>query len=596
MLLWRMLSVLILGVALAACREAPSGDAGSGAGSSEPRSVVSSPDEGRVASAGDDAATAASIEPSRTDAATAVDLEEAPGPAEFVVAAASLDAMPPMAGGDASATGVDERADPPEAGAAADLRTVDAKALAAEFQAAMQELAAAGNDPAKRAAAMQRMESVSKALGAQRMRREPARGGADIEASLPEAWRKARSVVRDGEEAELLVQLGDIDNLGFGWPKGFDPFSGKSTPIHDFPFEPEAEDPDGTDRILVISGYRIGAQGGVDGYTGESSRPANAPRPLVLEYDAAGITIRGAVLQLFVDDFQSERMGSRYRVSINGREAPDLAATVNALEQTGPIGKLLTIRLLPEYHDAVASGRLEILVDDPVTDAGDGFAFDFVRLLVNPRGFRHIGTVRGIARDKGTGEPLSGVLVSAANVREALTDDAGRFTLTDVPAGLVVTSGSKPGYESDDKVADLESGDVLEVDLELAPAQKSVEALAGQLRRERRVDLYGIYFDTDKATLRPESEGTLRQVLGVLEVEPALRLVIAGHTDSEGGDDYNRSLSERRAVAVVGWLVGEGIDAARLQAMGFGEAEPVADNRTPAGRALNRRVELRLAE
>lgn len=526
------------------------------------------------------------------DAGTATALATA----DVAAAAAVLDAMPSLEAGDEAASAQDGNETEEAPGATVDLRTVDAKALTAEFQAAMQELAAAGSDPAKRAAAMQRMDAVSKALGAQRTRRGAANRGADVEAGLPEAWREVRSVVRDGEEAELLVQLGDIDNLGFGWPKGFDPFSGKSTPIHEFPFAPEDDDPDGTDRILVISGYRTGSEGSIDGYTYESSRPDNAPRPLVLEYDPSGITPRIAVLQLFVDDFQSERMGSRYRVWINGREAPDLAATVNALEQTGPIGKLLTVRLLPEYHDAVASGRLEILIDDPATDAGDGFAFDFARLLINPRGFRHTGTVRGIARDEETGEPLAGVLVAAGNVREALTDPRGRFELTDVPAGLVVTSGSKPGYRSDSEVADLESGDVLEVSLALAPVKATVEALAGQLRRERRVDLYGIYFDTDKATLRPESEGTLRQVQGVLEADPALRLVIAGHTDSEGSDDYNRGLSERRAAAVVRWLVDEGIEAGRLEARGLGESEPVADNRTAEGRALNRRVELRLAE
>ncbi len=412
----------------------------------------------------------------------------------------------------------------------------------------------------------------------------------------PEAWQQTHRVVRDGDEADLLVQLGDIDNLGFGWPAGFDPFSGQSTPVHPFPFEPEADDPQATDRIFVISGYRSGAEGSIDGYTFGSSRPGNLPRPLTLTYDASGLDIRAVLLQLFVDDFQSKAMGSRFQVWINGREAPDLAATLNALDQTGPIGKLLNIRLLPEYYDAVRSGRLEIRIDDPVTDAGDGFAFDFVRLLINPREFRHTGIVRGIARDKETGAPLAGVLVSAANVRAALTDAQGRFALQQVPAGLVVTSGSKPGYTSDSEVFDLESGAVLEVTLELAPTSKSVEALAGQLRRERRVDLYGIYFDTDQASLRAESEQTLSQVLGVLEADPALRLIIAGHTDNEGSDDYNQALSERRAAAVVRWLIDQGIDSGRLASRGFGEAEPVADNATPAGRALNRRVELRIAE
>lgn len=579
----RLMSALFLGLALAACggeppTESPAHEPGAAAGATEPDTDLRA-DQAAV----DDAAS----------------VQDLPGLEDMAAAGDALDGMPPIETGEGPATDPDDATMdvPPiaEAEAVAD-EVVDRQAQMAEFQAAMAELAAAGNDPEKYAAAMERMQAASKAMGAARVRRDSAKRSEEVEASLPEAWRQNRAVLRDGDEAEVVVQLGDIDNLGYGWPEGFDPFSGKSTPVHRYPFAPEANDPDGTDRIMVVSGFKRGADGAVDGYTRGTARPDNAPRPLVLEYDLQGTPVRAVVLQLFVDDFQSERMGSRYRVWINDREAPDLATAINALDQTGPIGKLLNLQLLPEYHDAVASGRLEIRVDDPQTDAGDGFAFDFARLLVNPKGFRYTGTVRGIAVDTGAGRPLAGVLVSAGNVRQTLTDAQGRFELTDVPAGLVVTTGSKPDYESDSEAADLEQGQVLDLVLELAPIRKEAEALAEQLQRERKVDLYGIYFDTAKATLRPESEETLQQVLGVLESDPALRLVIAGHTDSEGGDDYNQSLSERRAASVVGWLVDKGIEPSRLASEGLGESRPVADNATEAGRALNRRVEVRLAD
>jgi outer membrane protein OmpA-like peptidoglycan-associated protein len=215
---------------------------------------------------------------------------------------------------------------------------------------------------------------------------------------------------------------------------------------------------------------------------------------------------------------------------------------------------------------------------------------------VNPKAWRHAGTVRGIARDESSGEPLAGVLVSASNVRQALTDDAGRFVLEQVPAGLVVTTGSKAGYTPDSEPADLVSGDSVEVELALAPIASDSGSLADRLGRERKVDLYGIYFDTAKASLRAESEDTLQQVLGVLEADPSLRLVVAGHTDGQGDDAYNQGLSEQRARAVVAWLTGQGVDAGRLQAEGLGETRPVADNGSEAGRALNRRVEVRLAD
>ncbi len=410
-----------------------------------------------------------------------------------------------------------------------------------------------------------------------------------------DAWQQTTATTRDGPEADLVVQLGDIDNLGFGWPEGFTPFSGRSTPAHAFPFQPEADDPSGTDHIMVVSGYGAGA-GARDGYSYETSRPGNAPKPLVLSFDLQGLEVTSAALQLFVDDFQSPSMGSRFRAWLDGRETTDLPVVLNSLDQTGPIGKLLTIQLLPEYLDLLADGKLEIRIDDPDNDAGDGFAFDFARLLVNPKGFRYSGTVRGTAVAAGTGEPLGGVLVSAANVRQALTGPQGKFELTQVPAGMVVTSGSKPGYTGDSEASDLEDGQVVEVTLELAPVGNDSQSLASQLAREGEANLYGIYFDTAKAALKPESEATLQQVLGVLTADPALRLVVAGHTDREGEDVYNQDLSERRAAAVVQWLTGQGIAAGRLASEGFGESQPVADNGSEAGRALNRRVQLRVAD
>lgn len=410
-----------------------------------------------------------------------------------------------------------------------------------------------------------------------------------------DTWPQSTAATRDGPEADLVVQLGDIDNVGFGWPDGFTPFSGRSTPAHAFPFQPEADDPSGTDRIMVVSGYGKGA-GARDGYTYETSRPDNQPRALVLSFDLQGLEVKSAALQLFVDDFQSPSMGSRFRAWLDGRETTDLPVVLNSLDQTGPIGKLLTIQLLPEYLDLLADGKLEIRIDDPDNDAGDGFAFDFARLLVNPKGYRYSGTVRGTAVAAGSGEPLAGVLVSAANVRQALTDAQGKFELTQVPAGMVVTSGSKPGYTGDSEASDLEDAQTVEVVLELAPLGKDSASLAGQLERDGEANLYGLYFDTAKATLKPESEATLQQVLGVLNADPKLRLVVAGHTDSEGEDAYNQRLSEQRAEAVMQWLTGKGVDAARLSSEGLGESRPVADNGSDAGRALNRRVQLRVAD
>lgn len=108
-----------------------------------------------------------------------------------------------------------------------------------------------------------------------------------------------------------------------------------------------------------------------------------------------------------------------------------------------------------------------------------------------------------------------------------------------------------------------------------------------------KVAIYGIYFDFDKAELKSESKPQLDEIGALLTTDTALKLVVAGHTDNQGGVSYNMELSRKRADAVVAALTGGyGIAADRLVAQGMGSAAPVASNADEAGRAKNRRVEL----
>ena len=106
------------------------------------------------------------------------------------------------------------------------------------------------------------------------------------------------------------------------------------------------------------------------------------------------------------------------------------------------------------------------------------------------------------------------------------------------------------------------------------------------------ITLQGVYFEFDKATLEPESRPALEDAARILIQNPAITVEIQGHTDSVGSAEYNQQLSERRAQAVVSYLLQDlGIEAGRLTARGYGESRPVADNDTEDGRGLNRRVE-----
>ncbi len=132
--------------------------------------------------------------------------------------------------------------------------------------------------------------------------------------------------------------------------------------------------------------------------------------------------------------------------------------------------------------------------------------------------------------------------------------------------------------------------------IEVAPMEEglvTVDNLYEGITRTGSISIYGIEFGFDSADINPESEPVLREIANLLNEFPGLELYVVGHTDDTGSLDYNIGLSERRAQAVVEYLVNSlGIDPNRLTARGVGPLAPVASNETESGRAKNRRVEL----
>ncbi len=117
--------------------------------------------------------------------------------------------------------------------------------------------------------------------------------------------------------------------------------------------------------------------------------------------------------------------------------------------------------------------------------------------------------------------------------------------------------------------------------------------IASELKAKGRIALYGIYFDFDKADIKPQSEPTIKEIARFLKENPNIRIYIVGHTDNVGTLEYNLNLSKRRAEAVVKELTTKyGITQDRLKAFGVGPLAPVATNDTEEGRAKNRRVEI----
>jgi len=145
-----------------------------------------------------------------------------------------------------------------------------------------------------------------------------------------------------------------------------------------------------------------------------------------------------------------------------------------------------------------------------------------------------------------------------------------------------------PAALADDAVNDAENE--AESEAEVAPPVDSPPPPV------RRVVLRGIKFASDTAYIEPASAGVLELVAERLRENPDVRVRIEGYTDEQASEAHNLELSRERAESVKRILVGFGIAADRLDAVGLGEANPIASNDTPEGRALNRRVELDVLE
>jgi outer membrane protein OmpA-like peptidoglycan-associated protein len=110
----------------------------------------------------------------------------------------------------------------------------------------------------------------------------------------------------------------------------------------------------------------------------------------------------------------------------------------------------------------------------------------------------------------------------------------------------------------------------------------------------KKIILRNIFFDTNSSVLRPESKTEIARIAEILNDNPAIRVEISGHTDSQGEDKYNQWLSEKRAKSVVDALIESGIDPARLEYVGYGELDPIESNLTEEGRQENRRTEFKI--
>ncbi len=411
-------------------------------------------------------------------------------------------------------------------------------------------------------------------------------------------WSKQNIVLANTPEADWMLRIGDIDNLGFGWPKGFIPFSGKSTDPHNFPWNANPEDAKGTDHIYVPSGYKPGsAKCGTDGYTGSTHRPENIPVLIIIPLNAIkNAVINSAALQLFVDDFQAPVLCSKFQVKINGVRFIEMEKLLNSLKQTGPVGKIINIKLPYDFLQMLKTDALTIYIDDPVTGAGDGFAIDFVKLLINPKPFLYKGAIKGIVIDKATREPIKNATAEIKDFGTATTDDGGKFMLENIPAGLNVINGSAPEYASVQAQADVIADETTNgISIEL-PRSGKITFNNKSMQEGDMMVMNNIQFELSSANLTSAGKPELNKLAAFMKQNMAVEILLSGYTSTDGTDAGNKILSLNRVKSCKQYLVAKGIDEGRIDVMGYGSSKPIAPNDTEQNRAKNRRVEMKITK
>jgi OOP family OmpA-OmpF porin len=205
------------------------------------------------------------------------------------------------------------------------------------------------------------------------------------------------------------------------------------------------------------------------------------------------------------------------------------------------------------------------------------------------------GRVTRLAYHIKTGAKQASMLQIARNYENAVQKIGGKILVSEgrVVEGKIEKNGGVT-YVHVEAFNDGRNYDVIVVEKGAMKQDVVADAaaLSSSIAATGKAAVYGIYFDTSKAVVKPESTPALEEITKLLKQNGGLTLYVVGHTDNAGALDYNLKLSSDRADAVVKALIARGIVASRLKGAGVGPYCPVASNRTEEGKAKNRRVEL----
>ncbi|MFN0201187.1 MAG: OmpA family protein [Bacteroidia bacterium] len=411
-------------------------------------------------------------------------------------------------------------------------------------------------------------------------------------------WAKRYVALQRTPEADYMIRVGDIDNLGFGWDPNFDPFCGNNTPAHFYPWEPDANELAGLDRILLPSSFVLGGENpcGSDGYSTTENQDTK-PKKIAMKLDILkGADIKSANLILFVDDFQAPHLCSQFRVYLNNTRFIAMERVLNNLDQTGPIGKIVNVKLPDYLLPLLKESQLNVLIDDSTSHAGDGFAIDFVKLLVNPKlSAMCKGDVSGVVMDRETGSPIANATIVLPEIGKVITNNEGVFAFKDVPTGLQIADVSASGYVSNVAQLDIMKDEATVTTLYLEKV-RSLNFNGQMINVGSSLVLNNIQFDLAKYDLSALAKQELDKLVTFMNENPNIYIELSGHTSSDGTIAGNQLLSEQRVRSCRNYLISKGIEERKITAVGYGQEMPIAPNDTPANRAKNRRVEMKIVK
>ena len=260
-------------------------------------------------------------------------------------------------------------------------------------------------------------------------------------------WSQKNVILKNTSEAELVVRTGDIDACNDEYAVSdnkYNPFTAKDQYSHGYPWIKDEDDPPGTDRIFVGSNWK---GEGCDGYSGNyvsykngddtENAYGDGALSLSMEYDASGITVKNAILQLCIDDFQANSFNSVFTVTLNGKNAPFIAELLNHTDQTGPTAYIISAIIPSAFFEDISTGKLTVVIDE-TTGIGDGYAIDFAKLLINYDDKVFTGTFSG------TTEPGATVRLLGTSTTVTASSDGG-FTFSAIP-GINAVRASKNGF------------------------------------------------------------------------------------------------------------------------------------------------------